>query len=207
MAFITDKDKDRIATAVATVEASTTGELVVVIAGQADDYLFIPVLWAALLALALPGLVHFSGNEWATAYSYPIQVSAFVVFAILFRWSPLKMSLIPKAIKRQRAHRMAQQQFLAQNLHHTRDRTGILLFVCQAEHHVEIIADKGINDRVPVDTWDQAIGTLVTHIKAGQVTEGLLGAISACGQQLQKHFPRQPGRSDQNELPNHLVEL
>ena len=207
MALVSDQDRARIKAAVETVEAATTGEFVIVIAKQADEYLFIPILWAALLALALPGVLHFSAIDWAISYSYPIQISAFVIAAVLFRWPPLMMRLIPKAVKKQRAHRMAQQQFLAQNLHHTRDRTGILLFVCEAEHHVEIIADQGINDRVAAGTWDRTIETLVTHIKTGRVVDGLIGAVESCGQQLQTHFPHRADEADHNELPDHLVEI
>lgn len=207
MAFVSDQDKVRITAAVERVETTTTGEFVIVIAQQADEYLYIPVLWAALLALALPGAIYFSAIDWAMAYSYPIQISSFVVAAILFRWSPLKLHLIPKAVKKQRAHRLAQQQFLAQNLHHTRDRTGVLLFVSQAEHHVEIIADKGINDRVDHGTWDQVVADLILQIKAGRAADGLVGAIEACGRELQRHFPHREGETDKNELADNLVEI
>jgi len=207
MALVSDQDRARIKAAVEAVEATTTGEFVVVIAQQADEYLFIPILWAALLALALPGAIHFSAIDWAIGYSYPIQISAFVLSAMLFRWAPLKLRLIPKAIKHARAQRLAQQQFLAQNLHHTRDRTGILLFISEAEHHVEIIADQGINNRVAAGTWDQVIAALVTHIKTGRVADGLIGAIEECGQQLQTHFPHREDEADKNELPDNLVEI
>ena len=57
MAFLTADDKTRIRQAIEDVERKTAGELVTVIAQQSDDYLYIPTLWAALLALAIPGVI------------------------------------------------------------------------------------------------------------------------------------------------------
>jgi putative membrane protein len=205
MAFLAQTDKERIAQAIADVERRTRGELVTVIARAADDYLFIPVLWAALLALCIPGLVLLSGSDLAAIYLYEAQVIGFLLLAILFNFTPLKMRLIPKAVQHARARRLAHEQFFAHHLHHTAQRTGVLIFVSVAERYVEIIADQGINDVVPAGAWDQAVADFTSHVKRGRVVEGFLSAIDACGKPLIHHFPIGPG--DKNELPNHLIEL
>ena len=130
---------------------------------------------------------------------------SFVVLALLFRWPPLMMRLIPKAVKHRRASRVAHQQFFEQNLHHTKDRTGVMLFVSVAEHYVEIIADKGINDVVEDGVWDKVIADFVQHVKARQVAEGFVTAVAACGKILAEHFPAT--HDNPNELPNHLIEI
>lgn len=205
MAFLTATDKQRIAQAIADVERQTRGELVTVIAPAAAEYLYIPLLWAAFLALSIPGVIMLSGSGLAALYVYEAQVVGFLLLALLFNLRPLKLWLIPKSVKHQRAHRLALEQFHAQNLHHTAGRTGVLIFVSVAERYVEIIADQGINDKVPAGAWDQVIADFTREVRTGRVADGFLGAIAACGRRLIEHFPAHAG--DKNELPNHLVEL
>ncbi len=205
MTFLSADDKSRIRQAIEDVERQTAGELVTVIARQSDDYLYIPTLWAALLALAVPGVIGYLPFDTLHAHSYLSQFIVFIVLAILFQWSPLKLRLIPRYVKVQRARRLAHVQFLAQDLHHTSQRTGILVFVSVAEHYVEIIADKGINDAVAAGTWDKIVNQFVNDVKQGQVAGGFITAIQQCGEVLIQHFP--VTAEDKNELPNHLVEL
>jgi len=205
MSFLNDNDKQRIANAIEQAERNTRGEFVTVIATAADDYLYIPTLWAALIALLVPGLVEFSVWPWTSDYSYELQVITFVTCALLFRWTPIKRLLIPKSVKHQRAHRLAQEQFFQQNLHHTNERTGVLLFVSITEHYVEIIADKGINDAVHAGVWDEVATDFIHQVKTGHVTTGFLHAVKACGDVLAEHFPC--SEENRNELPNHLIEL
>jgi len=205
MGFLTASDKQRIAEAIREVESGTSGELVTVIAGASDDYPFIPTLWAGMLALAVPGFLTLAHISVPFLGAYGAQIVCFLVLALLFRIRPIKMRLVPGEVKRMRASRVAREQFFLQNLHHTRDRTGVLLFVSVAEHYVEIIADKGINDVVKSDTWDRIVARFVAQVQAGRIADGFLDAVRACGEPLAAHFPVRPG--DRNELPNHLVEI
>lgn len=205
MTRLSDTEKQRIATTIAEVEQHTSGELVTVIAQQADDYVYIPTLVAAMLALIIPTVINLVGHPWTMQHSYLLQIAGFMCFAVLFRWPPLTMRLIPKQVKYQRAHRVAMEQFFAQNLHQTQQRTGVLLFVSLAEHYVEIIADQGINDRVSNDAWQGVVNRFISDVKANKVADGFVTAVITCGELLQEHFPA--SESNHNELANHLVEL
>ena len=55
----------------------------------------------------------------------------------------------PEVVAAPRAHRRAVEQFLAQNLHTTEGRTGVLIFISVAERYAEILADPGIHAKVP----------------------------------------------------------
>jgi len=46
------------------------------------------------------------------------------------------------------AHAEAMHQFLAQGIHLTERRTGVLIFASVAERYAEIVADNGINAKV-----------------------------------------------------------
>ncbi len=100
---------------------------------------------------------------------------------------------------------MAKAQFLEQNLHLTRENTGVLVFVSLAEHYVEVIADKGINDRVQADIWDDAVIHFLSEVKAGRLASGLETIIAECGAILAENCPPRP--DDENELPNRIIEI
>jgi len=205
MAFINDQDRQRIRAAIEAAERKTRGEFVTVIAREADDYLYIPVLWAALIALLIPAVIPLTDQPWLIAHTYTSQIIGFVVIAALFRLPAIKHRLIPTRIRHLRAHHLALQQFLLQNLHSTEERTGVLLFVSRAEHYVEIIADQGINERVDAKTWDELVAAFIAQVRKGQVTDGFVQTIEACGDLLAIHFPS--GEGNRNELPDRLIEL
>jgi putative membrane protein len=205
MAFLTEHEKSQIAAAIVAAEWKTQGELVTVITRRSDDYRYIPLFWAALLALLVPGFLSVLDNPLPGDLAYLAQICTFLGAAALFNWSPLKMRLIPAGVKRLRAHRLAREQFFLQNLHMTRERTGILLFVSVAERYVEILADRGINDRVAPDAWQSIVTGFIKRVRKRQIAEGFLAAIAACGELLAAHFPAED--DNRNELPNRLVEL
>jgi putative membrane protein len=205
MALLSDEDRRRIIAAITAAEQKTSGELVAVVAADADDYRYLALLWPALAALLLPAIlltVAPATNAWLL---YLAQTALFVALALLAQLSPLRMALVPAAAKRRSASRLAREQFFAQGLHLTRERTGVLIFVAVAEHHVEIIADRGIDALVPPDTWDQAVAEFIERVRGGRVAEGLLAAIGTVGERLAEHFPRAP--DDRDELPNRVIEI
>src|SRR3546814_16177202 len=109
------------------------------------------------------------------------------------------MRLIPKATKLHRAARTAREQFLAQEVHHTKDRSGVLIFVSVAEHYVEILADQAINEKVPQEEGDSIVAAFVAAVKPGRVAEGFEQAVDACVATMAPPFPTAPGAG--NQLP------
>jgi putative membrane protein len=205
MKFLTEQEKQKISDAIRDAESRTSGEIVTVIAQAADDYFYIPTLWAGLLALLTPSILLMIPVEMEYLLIYAIQVLVFVFATMLFRWAPLKMALVPKAVKYRRASRLAHEQFIEQGLHQTKNRNGLLIFVAVSERYVEIMADQGINDQVQKDTWIEIVAEFVGQVRQGKITDGFLQAIDKAGSILQEHFPIEP--VDKNELPNHLVEI
>jgi len=205
MTFLSATEKQQIAEAIRVAEANTQGELVCVIAPASNDYRFLPLLWSVLIALSLPALVWLSQVWWTQAEVYLAQVAAFMLALLLLHWPPLKMRLVPRSSQRTHAARLAREQFFAQQLHHTRERTGVLVFVSVAERYVEILADEGINSKVAPGTWDGVVRNFVTQVGAGRIAPGFLDAVAACAKILAEHCPAQ--KENPNELPNRLIEL
>lgn len=202
MALLNQQQLDTVSAAIATVEAQTDAELVTVLARQADNYYYIPTLWAALIALLTPVLLTLTPLWLAAEELLLAQWSAFIVLAGLFRIPVIMMRLVPRRVKQWRASNLARRQFLENNLHHTCGETGVLLFVSEAEHYVEIIADRGINRLVEQQQWQAIVNRLTTQVRAGHTEQGFIQCIEQCGELLKQHVPA-TGHKD--ELPNHLV--
>ena len=222
MAFLSEEEKDTLSARIKLLESKTRAELVTVIAQQSDGYRYIPLLWAALIALSVPGVyflyVATVSNGWVdaeqaiamTIWLYPVQVLVFLGIGMLFQLPTARLWLIPQAIKRQRAARHAREQFFQQNLHQTRGRTGVLLFVSVAEHYVEIIVDSAVAEVVDNTLWEQTVSEFITHVRSGEIAAGFEHTIDACQDVLWTHFPADfTGDDDQpvNELPNRLIEV
>lgn len=205
--LLTDQEKQAISNAIEDVESKTSGELVAIIAESSDDYLFIPLLWASLIAISFPGVWFLLNHGWGELDQrlYEMQVLVFAVLAFLFQWPPIKRWLIPAAVQRDRAAKLARQEFLTLGLHSTHNRAAILIFVSVAEHYVEILADQGIHEKVPDGTWDEIVQEFIRHVKQKHFAQGYQAAITRCGDVLIQHFPQ--GESEDNKLPNHLIEL
>ena len=84
---------------------------------------------------------------------------------------------------------------------HTKNRTGVLIFVSLAERYARIIADEGIAQKVHSSEWQTAIDVLLIHMRAGRVAQGFVAAIERCSAVLAAHAP--PDGSV-NALPDRL---
>jgi putative membrane protein len=203
--FIDSAGRQRIEDAIRAAEAKTSGELVTVIAQRCDTYLFLPILYASVLAMTVPPVLFALRLETRALPLFLIQIAVFVTLALLFLWTPITMALVPRAVKLHRAARLAREQFYARALHETADRHGVLLFVAVAEHYVEIVADRGIHARVPEGAWEGIVAAFTAKVRAGKIADGFVGAIEGCGALLAEKFPRRP--DDKDELTNRLIEI
>jgi putative membrane protein len=205
MAFLADTDRQRIEQAVEDAETKTTGEFITVVAGESDGYLYVPTLAAASIVFILSGLVLLVPTDFGLLEFYAGQIVAFIALSFAFRWTPLKMLLVPKAVKHRRASRFANQLFHDLGLSSTRERTGVLLFVSAAERYVEIIADRGIQQHVDNAVWERIVAGFVRRVREGKIADGFVEAIEACTLVMAEHHPWRP--DDVNELPNRLIEI
>lgn len=202
MTLLNEQQADEVSEAIARVERETDAELVTVLAHQADDYVYIPMLWAALVALLSPGIVLFTPFWLDVVEIMMLQLAVFVLMAALLRLPPVLRRIIPGRVKRWRASNLARRQFLENNLHHTEGETGLLIFVSETERYVEIIADRGISQHVPDAEWQGIVNEFTARVHKGETVQGFLGAIERCGKLLAEHVP---ATHERNELPDHLI--
>jgi putative membrane protein len=197
---LTKQDYDAVSSAIREAEQRTCGQIVCVLTHASSAYAHIPILWSSLLALFTPWpLIYFT--QWSVQRIFLAQLIVFLVAALAFSWAPIRILLVPRAIRRARAHRAALEQFVLRGISRTRNRCGILIFVSVAEHYARIIADEGVAQKVHPSEWQAAIDVLTSQIGEGHIAAGFIAAIERCGAVLAEHAP--PDGSA-NELPDRL---
>jgi putative membrane protein len=197
---LTAEDHAAIAAAIAAAEKTTSAQFVCVLAHASSDYAHVPIIGASMLALLTPWpLIEFT--EWSVQRIFLVQLVVFIVFALIFSWMPLRLALVPRAVRRARAHRAALEQFVLRHVANTKNRTGVLIFVSLAERYARILADEGIAQKVHAADWQMAVDALVSHMREGRITAGFTAAIERCAAVAAAHAP--PDGSA-NELPNRL---
>jgi len=88
-------------------------------------------------------------------------------------------------------------------MHKTEQRNAVLFYLAMEDKKLAILGDKGINEAVPTNFWDEIRDLMVSHFKKGEFTEGLSKGIVMAGEQLKSAFPYQS--DDKNELSNELT--
>ena len=197
---ISDEDRAAIAAAIRTAEQNTSGQIVCVLMRSASEYFYVPVLWAALFGLVSPWPLIVL-TEWSIQWVFLAQIAVFAVALVILSWPPLRVALVPRAVRRARAHRAAVEQFFARGLTRTRERTGVLIFVSLAERYARIIADEGIASKVSNRDWQLAVDALTAHMRDGRIAQALVAAIQQCGAVLADHAPP---TGTGNELPDRI---
>lgn len=199
-------DKARITAAIHAAEKSTSGEFVAVVARASDHYVLLPLLWSAILALLFPGACQLAGLSLRWVELYHLQLLLFILLAVLLLSIPgLHLKLVPTRVKHARAGRFAKAQFYIQGVQLTPHHSGVLFFVSLAERYVEIVADKGIHEKLGEAHWKNIIETFVAQVRRGRVIDGFVDAIGACGAAMAEHYPPNPG--EVSELSDGLIEL
>lgn len=199
-------DRARITAAIHAAEKSTSGEFVAVVARASDHYVFLPLLWSAILALLFPGACLLARVSLHWVHLYQLQLLIFIVLTLVLLSVPgLHLRLVPTRVKHARASRLAKAQFYSQGVQLTAHHSGVLFFVSLAERYVEIVADKGIHERLGEARWRGIIDRFVGQVRRGQIVDGLVDAIGACGAAMAEHYPPDP--ADTSELSDGLIEI
>lgn len=98
--------------------------------------------------------------------------------------------------------RKAARIFRWLKMHKTAARNGVLFYVAVEDQKFAIIADEGINQKVPENFWNQIKAEMEAYFRKGDYATGLEKGILMTGEQLQSHFPYQS--DDVNELPDEI---
>ncbi|WP_374377637.1 TPM domain-containing protein [Dongia sp.] len=195
----------KIEAAIAAAEAKSRAEFVAVIGKRASEYRATGFALATLIAF-LGGIVAWLTIPWVLARD--ILLGEFAIFLLAlaaFELTPLGDYLTPTHLKKSAAQRWARAVFLEQGLASTAERNAVLFFVSAAEHHVEIIADRALSEKVPPGKWQEIVDGFAKDVRAGAIEKGYLDAIARLTEIVSEHFPAAGPR--ENVIGNRLIEL
>jgi putative membrane protein len=171
-------------------EARTHARFALSVVPVSDRYLAYPLAWAGLLAMLAGGALAALRPEMTLRMAFLIEAAVFAVATLALDWLPLRLLLVPRALRHRRAQALAHREFAAHIL--SSGRSGMLFFVSLGERYVEILADRTVHERVGERTWNEIVDAFATSARQGKVVEGLLAAIERCADLLETHFPK-PG--------------
>lgn len=103
----------------------------------------------------------------------------------------------------QSARERAIQVFSDLRVWDTAHNNGVLIYLLLADRDVEIVADRGVHEKLGQAVWEAICQEMETAFRQGEFEAGVLAGIRSVGQQLTQHYPQQGAQH--NELPNHPV--
>lgn len=199
------QSRNKIAEAIAKAEGKTSGEIVPVYVEQSNSYSefsHMAALIGAAFGSALGVFLWWRFPFFGLPYFLGTQASGWLLGWSLGRAGFFFRFCHSKEKLRHLVHEAAVASFFRNGLHRTKDRTGVLIYISEFEHCVEILADEGIHQKVTSDFWQEEVTKLSQAIREEKIADVLPIVIQEIGQKLSEFFPRL--ESDKNEISNSL---
>jgi putative membrane protein len=189
--------------AIAQIESQSHSEWVVLVKQRTDSYAQYPLGLGAALAFLALSYFHFSAEFFDEWLIYVGTIGAFALSAALTAGLPGLLRLI---VGRKRLRRnveiLARACFQKGGLHHTRDKTALLVFVAVFERQVALIPDRGVESAVPPAEWAKLRQGFDGVFRANNPAAELLARLEEAGPVFSRYVPQV--EDDTNELPDNL---
>lgn len=198
--LLSAEETARVAEHVAAAERGTAGEIVVVLAERSAGYerqrAAVSFGATLLVAVALYRFAPAIHELWLLCGQAPLGIA----FWWLSGRRALTRLIAPPVARADAVRARSKQVFVEHGVTETRERSGVLLFLSELERRVELLADRGIHERVGAELWQALVDDVVAEIRGGHAADGITRAVDAIGARLAEHFP--PAADDINELPD-----
>ncbi len=208
--FLSEAEQRSVTETVQAAEKLTSGEIVPMVVSESHTYPVAPIVGGLFFGLppALLSARLFGGMLWLGTDNMWIFLCFFLLYYVIgyqlvSRLPSLKRFFLSPQRADLAVKRGAAEAFFSEALHNTREANGILLYVSILERRVWVLADKGINEKIDPQVWQEIVDLVTTGIKGGAPCDALCSAIRRIGEILQDHFPI--AADDRNELHNLIV--
>lgn len=216
--LFSDKDREAVNKAIQEAEATTSAEILPVVAassGRYDRPEDIVGLWFALITLAVVWALYplpaAESGHWNAPHPagqlvalIVATVVGFVVGAIVgTRFDSIKRLFTPREQMQAEVYRRSRGIFFDHRVHHTVGGSGVLLYVSVFEHMAAVIVDKTILQKIGQEKVDALCAEFTQRLHTGSITQALCETIRSVGQTLSPLMPR--AADDVNELPDALL--
>jgi putative membrane protein len=191
-----------VAAKVGAIEERTRAEVVVCVRPWCSEYAEARGRAGAILALAALGVLLFAPQEFSVR-AMPVHVAiAYVVGALLARWSPPLRRALTRSSERARAVELAASaHFFDRRLGATARQTAVLVYVGALEQRVGLRFDVGLDPSSAQGAIREAEARLA-DATARLDRRAFVEALGALGDALATIAPA--GADDVDELPNEV---
>lgn len=193
----------RIESAVAALEQRSATEVVVAVVPVSGEYTVFRAAAAALALVALVGVASWFWLEVPLLAGLGVVGAAYVgLFWLTGRGFVLRR-IVPEGVRDEVTVARAQAVFTREGVYRTRERTGMLLFISEAEHRVVVLGDSGLEGVVGGEAFASYVDQIVQAIRAGTAADGIVAVLESVSAALAQTAPRRA--DDANELANAVV--
>ena len=201
--YLVAEDIDRIEESIAEAESVTSAEIVPMMILKSSTVGHVPTLLFFIFGLILSLVYHVVGHEWDIWVWVITLISLFFIIQFLSNQFWVCRMLTPKKDQDDQVFQRACLELETSRVRHTKNKTGVLIFISLMERQVVVLADEAIDSQFEQSDWLQVVSKVTTGIKAKKLAKGLVEAVLYCGELLKKDFPIMD--DDENELLNHFI--
>ncbi|HEY1812062.1 MAG TPA: hypothetical protein VGG74_06875 [Kofleriaceae bacterium] len=183
--------------AIKSIEAGSSVEVVVAVREHARRWFVQHAIVGIVAAVGV--LVYaaiFRWNVWAIL-AFPL-VSGVLAVAIVEYVAPLHRALVPSHVRDRHVLDAARALFVAQGMHATKERTGLLVYLAIRPRACELVGDIAVVDKVGEAKLDAMADKLAAAIPGG--AEATANVLASFAPELAAALP--VGPDDRDELPD-----
>lgn len=197
MKFGSEAGDRAITDAIKAIEAGSSAEVVVAVREHARRWWVQHAIVGIVAALAVLGYaVVFEWDVWAIL-AFPV-VSGLLAVLIVELVPPIHRFLVPPHVHDAHVLEAARALFVERNVHATKRRSGMLVFLAIRPRACEIVGDIAVIEHVGQAALDDASAKLAASIPLG--AEATAKTLASFAQMFATAIPRAPGDTD--ELPD-----
>lgn len=89
------------------------------------------------------------------------------------------------------------------NMHKTKDRNGVLLYIAIKDRQMAIWGDEGIHERLGQEFWQKEVSEILSEFHQQHYVDGICKILGDIGIALKQNFPYE--REDINELSDLII--
>lgn len=217
---LSSQDLEKINSAVKDAESKTAGEIAAAFTKESDSYAIYELMFAIaagfiyfIVMMFLAGGIEkiIKNLSWDYNPDHLLIFYGLSIFLVIFifywlaNFAFIDRLIVPGSVMRRKVNERAVRHFMEARVYDTCDRTGILIFISHLERRVELLADKGISQKIPQEKWDSIVNHIIAGVRSGRLVKHLTESIAECGKLLAEHFPIKP--DDVNELKDDIAIL
>ena len=177
------------------IEKSSSVELVVEVRPRSGSYAIADARFAALIAFVTLVFVLFSPWIFPPEWVPVVVVFGYAIGQLISsRSDAIRRAMTTKRERETRVRTAAAATFVERGCGNTRRETGLLVMLSQLERRVEMIADRGVLDAVPVIEWNQLAASIRTRKVRIADFPDVLRALEPI---LARHLPVNAGDVDE----------